>query len=169
MPIRVIAVVALFTMASPPASLADPMSALSFSLTYLDRFKIKDKEAGLTEPSGLALARNGDALWTISDDKKRIFMLDLEGRAFERSILQDRRRRLGRHCRRSGHGRPSRHQGRGIRDFEDRHDLQRDGLPPPTVRHGRFRKHPAVSFRAMSIMMGLRASPSIRIRDPSSF
>ena len=79
MPIRVIAVVALFTMASPPASLADPMSALSFSLTYLDRFKIKDKEAGLTEPSGLALARNGDALWTISDDKKRIFMLDLEG------------------------------------------------------------------------------------------
>ncbi len=77
--IKVIALIGLFTMASSTATMAAQMNALSFSLTYLDRFKIKDKEAGLTEPSALALARDGDALWTISDDKKRIFMLDLEG------------------------------------------------------------------------------------------
>ena len=37
-------------------------SALSFSLTYLDRAKIEDDEEGLTEPSGLALSQDGDAL-----------------------------------------------------------------------------------------------------------
>ncbi|MGI9489635.1 MAG: hypothetical protein ACR2RF_27850 [Geminicoccaceae bacterium] len=71
--IRVIALIGLFIMASLPATMAAQMSPLSFSLTYLDRFKIKDEEAGLTEPSGLALARDDDALWTISDDEKRIF------------------------------------------------------------------------------------------------
>lgn len=83
--IKVIALIGLSTMASPPATMAARMSAPSFSLTYLDRFKIKDEEAGLTEPSGLALARDGKALWTVSDDNKRIFMLDLEG-----ELLSDR-------------------------------------------------------------------------------
>lgn len=77
--IKTIAFIVLFTTISLPATKAAQMSVLSFSLTYLDRFKIKDDEAGLKEPSGLALAREGDGLWTISDDKKRIFMLDFEG------------------------------------------------------------------------------------------
>ena len=49
------------------------------SLVYLDRFKIKNKSEGLSEPSGLALAHEQNALWTISDDTKKVFKLNLEG------------------------------------------------------------------------------------------
>lgn len=49
------------------------------SLTYLNRFKIKDKDAGLKEPSGLSLDHGGDGLWTVSDDTKRVFRLTLDG------------------------------------------------------------------------------------------
>ena len=51
----------------------------SFSLTYLDRFKIENETAGLSEPSGLALSHGKNALWTISDDTKKIFKLSLDG------------------------------------------------------------------------------------------
>lgn len=54
-------------------------NAQYLTLIYIDRFKIKDKDEGLTEPSGLALAPGGDGLWTISDDTKKIFRLNLEG------------------------------------------------------------------------------------------
>ena len=50
-----------------------------FSLTYLDRIKIADDDAGLNEPSGLALAPNGEALWTVSDDTKKVFALTTDG------------------------------------------------------------------------------------------
>lgn len=50
------------------------------NLTYLNRFKIKDKNVGLTEPSGLTLSHDGKGLWTISDDTRRIFSLTLEGK-----------------------------------------------------------------------------------------
>lgn len=52
----------------------------SFSLTFLDRYKIKNEAERLTEPSGLALSRDNDGLWTISDDTKMVFKLNLEGR-----------------------------------------------------------------------------------------
>jgi uncharacterized protein YjiK len=52
---------------------------LSFSLTYLDHFKIENKAAGLNEPSGLALSHEKNALWTISDDTKKLFKLSLDG------------------------------------------------------------------------------------------
>lgn len=51
----------------------------SFSLTYLDRFNIKNEKEGLSEPSGLALSHGKNALWTISDDTKKIFKLSLDG------------------------------------------------------------------------------------------
>jgi uncharacterized protein YjiK len=54
-------------------------SVQGFSLTYLDRFTIGDKAAGLTEPSGLALSLGRKALWVVSDDTKRIFKLGLDG------------------------------------------------------------------------------------------
>ena len=54
-------------------------SVQNFSLTYLDRFTIGDKAAGLTEPSGLALSLGKKALWAVSDDAKRIFKLGLDG------------------------------------------------------------------------------------------
>lgn len=52
---------------------------LSISLTYLERFKIKDKSLGLEEPSGLELSRDKTALWTVSDDTKKLFKLNLRG------------------------------------------------------------------------------------------
>jgi uncharacterized protein YjiK len=55
-------------------------SALSFGLTYLDRAKIEDEDEGLMEPSGLALSRERDALWTVSDDTRKVFKLSLGGK-----------------------------------------------------------------------------------------
>ena len=55
-------------------------NAQSFSLTYRDRSDIRDDAEGLTEPSGLALSHGKKALWTISDDTKRIFKLSLDGK-----------------------------------------------------------------------------------------
>ncbi len=53
---------------------------MSFNLTYLDRFKIENKRAGLTEPSGIALAHDGAGFWTVSDDTKRILYLGRGGK-----------------------------------------------------------------------------------------
>ena len=50
-----------------------------FSLTYLDNFKIENTAEGLSEPSGLTLSHSKNALWTISDDTKKIFKLGLDG------------------------------------------------------------------------------------------
>ena len=55
------------------------LNVQSFSLTYLDRFKIRNDEEGLKEPSGLTLSHEENALWTISDDTKKIFNLSLTG------------------------------------------------------------------------------------------
>ena len=63
-----------------PGMAAAETSALSFSLTDLDRSKIDDDEEGLTEPSGLALSQARDALWTVSDDTKKVFKLGLDGK-----------------------------------------------------------------------------------------
>ncbi len=51
----------------------------SFSLTYLDCFNIENEAEGLSEPSGLALSHGLNALWTISDDTRKIFKLSLDG------------------------------------------------------------------------------------------
>ena len=48
-------------------------------LIYQKHFDIQFKAEGLREPSGLALSSAKDALWTISDDTKQIFQLDLRG------------------------------------------------------------------------------------------
>lgn len=50
-----------------------------FSITYLDRLDIENKRQGLREPSGLALCGDGQALWVVSDDTRRIFQIDLRG------------------------------------------------------------------------------------------
>jgi uncharacterized protein YjiK len=57
----------------------DDLNVQSFSLTYLDRFNIEYVEEGLSEPSGLALSHGRNALWTVSDDTKKIFKISLEG------------------------------------------------------------------------------------------
>lgn len=63
---------------------------MSFNLTYLYRIKIRDKDAGLEEPSGLVLDPGGDGFWTVSDDTKMAFWLDLDGKLRkDRSIKTD--------------------------------------------------------------------------------
>ena len=57
---------------------------MSYNLTYLSRLDIEDEREGLSVPSGLALAQGRDGFWTVSDDTKKVFKLDREGRV-ERS------------------------------------------------------------------------------------
>jgi hypothetical protein len=49
-------------------------------LELLSRHRIRDPGLGLNEPSGLTLNADGSALYTVSDDTKAIFRLDLQGR-----------------------------------------------------------------------------------------
>jgi len=52
----------------------------STRLELLSRHRLRDPGLGLNEPSGLTLNRDGSALYTVSDDTKAIFRLDLNGR-----------------------------------------------------------------------------------------
>ncbi len=53
---------------------------MSFNLTYLYRIDIDNKDEGLREPSGIVLDPSRDGFWTVSDDTKMVFRLDLDGR-----------------------------------------------------------------------------------------
>ncbi len=77
----------LILAASTPATAADRTGELAFGLTYLDRFDVEDEDAGLDEPSGLALSANGDALWTVDDEHGKIFEIDLEGELLDERAL----------------------------------------------------------------------------------
>ena len=50
------------------------------TLSLIADHRILDRGAGLNEPSGLTLNTDGTALYTVSDDTKAIFRLDLKGR-----------------------------------------------------------------------------------------
>ena len=52
----------------------------TINLTHIRDHRILDKAVGLNEPSGLTLNTDGSALYTVSDDTKAIFQLDLKGR-----------------------------------------------------------------------------------------
>ncbi|MCG8607856.1 SdiA-regulated domain-containing protein [bacterium] len=65
-------------------AMACAQGVLSFNdpgprLTYIERFDIAYTAEGLSEPSGLALTDGWQALWTVSDDTKNIFKLNLDG------------------------------------------------------------------------------------------
>ena len=51
-----------------------------FRLELIHRQRIADPGLGLNEPSGLTLNADATALYTVSDDTKAIFCLDLNGR-----------------------------------------------------------------------------------------
>ncbi|MCA8909205.1 MAG: SdiA-regulated domain-containing protein [Rhodospirillaceae bacterium] len=53
---------------------------MAFALTCLQRISIRHKKAGLTEPSGLALATDGGGLWAVSDDTAHIFRIGFDGK-----------------------------------------------------------------------------------------
>ena len=50
------------------------------TLKLIEEHRILDEAAGLNEPSGLTLNADGSALYTVSDDTKAVFKLDLKGR-----------------------------------------------------------------------------------------
>ena len=56
------------------------MTDATLRLRLIQEHRILDKAAGLNEPSGLTLNHDGSALYTISDDTKAVFRLDLKGR-----------------------------------------------------------------------------------------
>ena len=56
------------------------MTDATLSLSLISEHRILDKAAGLNEPSGLTLNHDGSALYTVSDDTKAVFRLDLKGR-----------------------------------------------------------------------------------------
>ncbi len=56
---------------------------MGIKLNFVKTLGICHGPEGLTEPSGLCLARDGKALWTVSDDTRTVFKLDLEGRLIE--------------------------------------------------------------------------------------
>ena len=58
-----------------------------FRLELISRHKIRDPGLGLNEPSGLSLNADGTALYTVSDDTKAIYCMDLEGRVSLRESL----------------------------------------------------------------------------------
>ena len=59
-------------------------------LELLEHHPIKDTASGLNQPSGLTVNRQGSSLYTVSDDTKIIFNLDLEGRIIpDSSFLVD--------------------------------------------------------------------------------
>ena len=56
------------------------MPKAKLSLSLISKQPILDPALGLNEPSGLTLNHDGTALYTVSDDTKAIFRLDLKGR-----------------------------------------------------------------------------------------
>ena len=56
-------------------------------LELLEYYPIKDAVSGLNEPSGLTLDHRGSSLYTVSDDSKLIFNLDLQGRIISDSTF----------------------------------------------------------------------------------
>jgi uncharacterized protein YjiK len=54
-------------------------------LELLEHFPIRDILSGLNEPSGLALNRSGSKFYTVSDDTKVIFNLNLQGKIIANS------------------------------------------------------------------------------------
>ena len=51
-----------------------------FRLELIQRQRISDRDLGLSEPSGLTLNADGTALYSVSDETRAIFRMDLNGR-----------------------------------------------------------------------------------------
>ena len=57
----------------------------NLQLELLEHFPIRDISSGLNEPSGLALNSSGSKFYTVSDDTKVIFNLNLQGKIIAHS------------------------------------------------------------------------------------
>ena len=59
----------------------------NLQLELLEHFPIRDNLSGLNEPSGLALNRSGSKFYTVSDDTKVIFNMNLQGKIIANSAF----------------------------------------------------------------------------------
>jgi len=59
------------------AALAEP------ELTFVATGKVADKDKGFDEPSGLALAADGETLWSVSDNSPRLYRIARDGKLVE--------------------------------------------------------------------------------------
>ena len=58
------------------------MMTRQLQLELLEHYPIKYTISGLNEPSGLTLDHGGSSFYTVSDDSKLIFNLDLQGKLY---------------------------------------------------------------------------------------
>jgi uncharacterized protein YjiK len=56
-------------------------------LDLIDRFKIRDKSEGFSEPSGLAMSGRDGALWSVSDSDAVMHLLKTDGTLTENFAL----------------------------------------------------------------------------------
>jgi hypothetical protein len=56
-------------------------------LRFVERLDVRNETAGLTEPSGLTVSRDGKTLWTVSDDTMTVLQLDLKGKLVDGASL----------------------------------------------------------------------------------
>ena len=63
------------------------MMTRQLQLELFEHYPIKDAVSGLNEPSGLTLDHRGTSLYTVSDDSKLIFNLDLQDRIISDSTF----------------------------------------------------------------------------------
>ena len=59
----------------------------NLTLTYLKQISIQHESEGLTEPSGVVLTHTNKSLWVVSDDKKRLFQIDLNGQLIPEATI----------------------------------------------------------------------------------
>ena len=58
-------------------------------IVFKSSTNIKDRKEGLKEPSGLTLSNGKDALWTVSDNSTKIFLINLSGVLKKNKTISD--------------------------------------------------------------------------------
>ena len=75
----------LVTMLNPSAHAQTEPEAPQ-SLRFVAAYPIYQRDAGLTEPSGLQIDAETGHFWTVSDDTRRLFRIDSTGRFVARGL-----------------------------------------------------------------------------------
>lgn len=70
----------LFALASVAFSAPASAQIVDATLSVIDTVRIADRSQGFTEPSGLALASDGQHYWAVSDDTGTLFLMTEKGK-----------------------------------------------------------------------------------------
>jgi len=68
--------------------LAAAAQTAELQLRIVDTVRIADKSTGFLEPSGLALAEDGETYWSVSDDTRSLFLLSDSGKVLPKGSLR---------------------------------------------------------------------------------